>query len=285
MCGKCEKFTIVDDSVNGEVRLANQSSTYIKGKGSTTLTALTDGQEKRVSLNNTLFVPELRTNLLSVGKMCDKGYKVTFNSRTADVIDKEGMIVLRAERHNNGLYFLKTASYNKSANVAFQGNVNENSTATKIWHKKMGHLNYRDLAKCIRTGAIRGINIRIPDKTTLCEVCTHGKMTRTPFPKKSSRSTDTLEIVHSDICGPMRSESIGKSKYFITFIDDATRWCEMVRFLKHKNEALQAFKEYKTLVENLNQEEKSKSFNPTTGRSSETHRSTNFSRETVSVDA
>jgi len=204
MCGKCEKFTIVDDSVNGEVRLANQSSTYIKGKGSTTLTAFTNGQEKRVSLNNTLFVPELRTNLLSVGKMCDKGYRVTFDSKMADVTDKNGRIVLKAERHNNGLYFLKTAPYNKSADTALQGNVDESSTATEIWHKKMGHLNHRDLAKCIRIGAIKGIDMRILDKITLCEVCAHGKMTKTPFSKRSSRSTNTLEIAHSDICGPMR---------------------------------------------------------------------------------
>lgn len=47
----------------------------------------------------------------------------------------------------------------------------------------------------------------------------------------------------------MRTESLGKSRYFVIFIDDASRWCE-VRFLKNKSEVLQAFKDYKVLVEN-----------------------------------
>lgn len=82
-----------------------------------------------------------------------------------------------------------------------------------------------------------------------CEICLLSKITRTPFPKKSERKSDLLEIVHSDLCGPMRVESHSKAKYFMTFIDDSSRWCE-VRFLKSKNEAFQAFKDYKALVEN-----------------------------------
>jgi len=73
--------------------------------------------------------------------MCDKGYRITFDSKTADVTDKNGRIVLRAERHNNGLYFLKTTPHNKNANIALQDNIDESSTATVIWHKKMDHLN------------------------------------------------------------------------------------------------------------------------------------------------
>ena len=58
-----------------------------------------------------------------------------------------------------------------------------------------------------------------------------------------------LEIVHTDICGPMRVKSKEGSLYFITFIDDRSRWCE-VYFLKKKSEALDAFKRYKAYVEN-----------------------------------
>lgn len=67
--------------------------------------------------------------------------------------------------------------------------------------------------------------------------------------KRSERKSDLLEIVHTDVCGPMRCESLGKSKYFVTFIDDAIRWCE-VRFLKSKDEIFEAFKEVKALFEN-----------------------------------
>jgi len=223
MCGECKKFTIVDNSVNGEIRLTNQSSTYIKGKGLTILFAFTNGQEKRVNLNNILFVFELRTNLLSVGKMCDKGYRIIFNSKTADVTNKNGRIVLRAERHNSGLYFLKTAPY-KSANTVLQSN--ESSTATEIWHKKMSFLNYRNLAKRIGAELAKGIDMRILDKITLCEVYTHGKMTRTPFLKKSSRSTDTLDIIRISaiLCEQNQSENLNILLHLQMTLRDGARF-------------------------------------------------------------
>lgn len=65
------------------------------------------------------------------------------------------------------------------------------------------------------------------------------------FQVVQKRKTETLGIIHRDLCGPMRVESKGKKKYFMTFIDDNTKWCE-VRFLRNKSEA---FKSFKALVE------------------------------------
>lgn len=54
--------------------------------------------------------------------------------------------------------------------------------------------------------------------------------------------------MHSDLCGPMRQESLSGAKYFATFIDDATRWC-VVKFLKKKSDLTDAFKSYQNMVE------------------------------------
>lgn len=83
-----------------------------------------------------------------------------------------------------------------------------------------------------------------------CDICVMAKMTRSPFPTKSNRKTELLELIHCDLCGPMKTESFGKSLYFITFIDDRSRWSE-VKFLKRKSEALEAFKSFKNKVECL----------------------------------
>ena len=53
----------------------------------------------------------------------------------------------------------------------------------------------------------------------------------------------SMQLVHSDVCGPMRTQSIGGAKYFVTFIDDYTRCCA-VYFMKHKSEVLHKFKEF-----------------------------------------
>jgi hypothetical protein len=72
---------------------------------------------------------------------------------------------------------------------------------------------------------------------------------RESFPVgKSYKAKTPLEIVHSDICGPMQSPSIGGSTYFLTFIDDFSRkmW---IYFLKHKSNALGCFQQFKSLME------------------------------------
>jgi hypothetical protein len=73
-------------------------------------------------------------------------------------------------------------------------------------------------------------SINQPDQ--LCEGCLVGKQHRESFPKESmSRAKQPLELIHSDICGPIEPASLGKNRYFLLFIDDYSRktW---VYFLK-----------------------------------------------------
>lgn len=81
--------------------------------------------------------------------------------------------------------------------------------------------------------------------------CAMGKQHRQAFPKKSqSISSQPLKHIHSDVCGPMSVNSVGGSKYFVTFIDDYSRFTT-VYFMKHKSEVIEKFKEFVELVENL----------------------------------
>jgi transposase InsO family protein len=65
---------------------------------------------------------------------------------------------------------------------------------------------------------------------------------------KAWHAQEQLQLVHSDICGPLETPSLSSALYFITFIDDYSRktW---VYFLKHKSEAFVVFQEFKALVE------------------------------------
>ena len=83
-----------------------------------------------------------------------------------------------------------------------------------------------------------------------CEGCVQGKQHRNAFLKDGgTRANKPLEIVHSDVCGPMRTTSIGGSRYFLTFIDDFLRKVWLYT-LKTKGECLEKFKEFKALAEN-----------------------------------
>ena len=86
---------------------------------------------------------------------------------------------------------------------------------------------------------------------SLCESCVMGKQHRTPFPKDiSQRSNQPFETIHSDVCGPMHVKSFGNSQYFVTFIDDYSRYTQ-VYFLKSKDEVLEKFKEFVSYVSTL----------------------------------
>ena len=88
----------------------------------------------------------------------------------------------------------------------------------------------------------------VPTKYT-CEPCLKGKLGKKSFPKESSsRASEVLELVHSDVSGRFDTESIGGKKYFVTFIDDKSRrvW---IYTLKRKDEVLEKFREWKAMVE------------------------------------
>ena len=89
----------------------------------------------------------------------------------------------------------------------------------------------------------------IQNGEVVCQGCVLGKGHKEPFPKESKwRANEPLELMHSDLCGPMQTASLGGNKYFITFIDDFSRMC-WVYFLRNKFETFHVFKKFKVMVE------------------------------------
>lgn len=250
MCRDIAEFSEVIPTCE-KLNLANDSSANIAAKGTANLALDVNGELRNTSLIDALHVPDLRTNLLSVSKITDKGFEVRFRKNDAIVIDEDGQLRLKADRIGD-LYYARQKDSSKN------GNRNGSKTSTcsyandfKSWHRRLGHLNVRDMKEAIRNGTIRGLELsEIPKEQFECEICEKGKMSRTPFPKKSERKTELLEIIHSDVCGPMRTESNGKAKYFVEFIDDYSRWC-VVKFLQRKSEVFEETKQFIAAVENM----------------------------------
>ena len=76
-----------------------------------------------------------------------------------------------------------------------------------------------------------------------CEPCLMGKMTKTLFSGTTERATDLLEIIHTDVCGPMSVEARGGYRYFLTFTNDLSRF-EYIYLMKHKAETFEKFTEF-----------------------------------------
>ncbi len=96
---------------------------------------------------------------------------------------------------------------------------------------------------------VNGMNLKEVALHHVCEGCIDGKHQRTSFPKyEATTILKHLEIVHADVCKPMKTTFHGGTWYFVTFIDDFLRIIH-VYSLKAKGEALDKFEKYKVLVE------------------------------------
>ena len=77
----------------------------------------------------------------------------------------------------------------------------------------------------------------------------YGKQNQVIFPSGAKRANKILEIVHSDVFGPVSVPSLGKSMYYVSLIDDLS-WNTWIYILRKKSEVFDRFKEFKALVEN-----------------------------------
>ena len=80
-----------------------------------------------------------------------------------------------------------------------------------------------------------------------CELCLMGKTAKTPFSGTIERTSVLLEIVHTDVCGPMSVDAPGGYRYFLTFTYDLSRY-GYIKLMKHKSETFEKFKEFHSEV-------------------------------------
>ncbi|KAI3770876.1 hypothetical protein L6452_02024 [Arctium lappa] len=97
--------------------------------------------------------------------------------------------------------------------------------------------NFRSIAKLQRQILVKGLPEMSFEKDSLCSACELGKMKRISFKSKSESSTSsTLELLHMDLCSPMRTASINGMKYVLVMIDDYSRYT-WLEFLRNKSDA------------------------------------------------
>ncbi|KAL0319934.1 UNVERIFIED_CONTAM: Retrovirus-related Pol polyprotein from transposon TNT 1-94 [Sesamum radiatum] len=117
-----------------------------------------------------------------------------------------------------------------------------------LWHRRLGHFNFQGL-KILHQKKMMTDLPQIQAVEGACEACLQGKQHKRPFPSGTSwRAKAVLELIHTDVCGPMRTPSHEQNRYFILFIDDYSRMT-WVYFMREKSEVFKIFKKFKNLVE------------------------------------
>lgn len=117
------------------------------------------------------------------------------------------------------------------------------------WHRKLGYLGKENMKKLMDLSeGMKFTSKNLIDLDNVCEICLKAKQTRQPFGEKSLRAKRPLEIIYTDVCGPIDPPTWDKKKYILTFIDDYTNFV-MVYLLEGKYEVSDTVKEYINLVE------------------------------------
>ncbi|CAM8905735.1 unnamed protein product [Rhodiola kirilowii] len=221
------------ETVKGAVlHMGNESTAPILGQGTVVL-EFSSG--KTLELLNVLYVPVIRKNLV-FGSLLNKfGFKQVYESDKY-VLSKCGVFV-GFGYFCNGMFMLNV---NKVVNSVYMSSTSDDFN---LWHARLGHVHYQRLKLMSKEGLIPTVDMNV-DK---CNTCMLTKITRLSF-KSISRTSNLLELVHSDMDDLHYTPSIGNKKYYITFIDDCSRYC-YVYLLHAKDEALDKFKVYKAEVE------------------------------------
>ncbi|RVW98285.1 Retrovirus-related Pol polyprotein from transposon TNT 1-94 [Vitis vinifera] len=217
--------------------------------------ALNFKNNRTLILKNVLYVPSIRRNLISVSSLSKNGYSVCFNEfYDGSVVIKFREQMICSGSLIDGLYILKVTPELQLTN----SEVNNfdivaplkrkrpiELSYTYLWHLRLGHINLDRISLLVKDGLLSSLKV---EALPTCESCLEGKMTKRPFPLKGNRASDVLELIHSDLCGPMSVQARGGFEYFVTFTDDYSRY-GYIYLLRCKSECFEKFKAFKAETE------------------------------------
>ena len=173
-------------------------------------------------LEDCLFVSDFKRNLIYVSYLVEHGLTLQFNSSVS--IRSRSSFICSGDLINN-LYFLSPLSYdinaieiveNKNNYLAKKRNV---SNETYLWHLRLGYINPNRIHGLVKSGILSSLAF---EPIPICESCLEGKMTKRPFKAKEYCATKSLELVHTDVCGPMSVQAKGGYEYFFSLLQMST---------------------------------------------------------------
>ncbi|KAH9668655.1 Integrase catalytic domain-containing protein [Citrus sinensis] len=200
-----------------------------------------------LDLDKTFYIPSFSRNLVSVSRLLPFGFGfnflgIIFHLLKDSVIVGDGIL-------DDGMFKLHlnpTFDFNL---MTMHGNIGVkrsalNEQSSMLWHMRLGHISIERIKRLVNDGALEALDFT--DFGT-CVDYIKGKQTN-KTKKGARRGSNILEIVHTDICGPFSKVCLNGQRYFISFIDDYSRYMYLY-LLYDKGEALDAFKVYKAEVE------------------------------------
>ncbi|XP_074318518.1 uncharacterized protein LOC141655331 [Silene latifolia] len=173
------------------------------------------------AISEVYLVEGLKHNLLSISQLCDKGNKVVFHSYGCRIIiEGTSNVILEGQRKRN-VYMIDLNAIPTNSFTCMKVTLDDPC----LWHKKFAHISSTILNKLKRWDLVEGLPAIKFDQESLCDSCARCKHVRSSFkPKRVISTSNPLELVHMDLCGPMKVRSRGGSRYIFVLVDDYSRY-------------------------------------------------------------
>ena len=252
ICNQKEAFVSYKPVTGKTVAGVSNNKAIIEGRGTIELESIYKNDKYLLRLENVLYIPSNRNNLISLGRWDDAGGRYTGGGGGIIFITKDGKHVVKGTKIDNNLYKMKVSIRKPGATISklttctpqtFQAT--EPTQSWEIWHRRYGHVGYSGLQKLHDLNMVDGFTVDTRTSKPDCIACTEAKQTEEPFNKMSNRVTKPGELTHIDVWGKYSVKSIHGNQYYTIFVDDAGRFTS-VKFMKLKTEAVQQVKNYLT---------------------------------------
>ncbi|GJW36223.1 retrovirus-related pol polyprotein from transposon TNT 1-94, partial [Tanacetum coccineum] len=219
MTGNLKLLTNFVEKFLGTVKFGNDQIAPILGYG--------DLVQGTITIKRVYYVEGLNHNLFSVGQFCD--LEVAFRKSTCYIRDLKGNDLLTGSRGTD-LYSITLQDSTTPNPICLMAKAT--SSQAWLWHRRLSHLNFDT------------INL-----LSMCSSCELGKAKRKSFHTKTTPSSKRrLQLLHMDLCGPMRVESINGKKYVLVIVDDYSRYT-WTHFLRSKDKTPGVLIDFLTLVQ------------------------------------
>ncbi|GJU88887.1 putative ribonuclease H-like domain-containing protein, partial [Tanacetum coccineum] len=193
-----------------------------------------------LDFDNVYFVDELKFNLFSVSQICDKKNSVLFTDTECLILSPsfklldESQVVLRVHRKDD-VYSLDLKNIVPSGSITCLY-ANATSDESKLWHRRLGHVNFKNINKLVKGHLVRGLPFKVFVNDYTCIACKKCKKHKVSCKAKLERTIrNPLELLYMDLFVPVLVESINKKKYCLVVTDNFSRF-SWVFFLATKDE-------------------------------------------------
>ncbi|GJX12143.1 retrovirus-related pol polyprotein from transposon TNT 1-94 [Tanacetum coccineum] len=238
MTGNLKLLTNFVEKFLGTVKFGNDQIAPILGYG--------DLVQGTITIKRVYYVEGLNHNLFSVGQFCDADLEVAFRKSTCYIRDLKGNDLLTGSRGTD-LYSISLQDSTTPNPICLMAKAT--SSQAWLWHRRLSHLNFDTINLLSKNNIVNGLPKLKFVKDHLCSSYELGKAKRKSFhTKTTSSSKRRLQLLHMDLCGPMRVESINGKKYVLIIVDDYSRYT-WTHFLRSKDETPRVLIDFLTLVQ------------------------------------